>query len=136
MSNPLIKVRGFHLDMYGHVNHARYLEFLEEARWALLEQQLDIRWWTDQGLGFAVVNLNVRYRQPAQLGDTLEVRSRMSRLGSSSGVISQEIFLEGTTQQVVTAEVTFVVIDIGKGKPVRLAGDLREALMRVADMTP
>jgi len=136
MPNPLIKVRGFHLDMYGHVNHARYLEFLEEGRWALLEQQQDIRWWTDQGLGFAVVTINVNYRYPAQLGDTLEVRSRMSRLGSSSGVISQEILLAGTTQQVVTAEVTFVVIDIGKGKPVRLAGDLREALRRVSDLAP
>ena len=27
-----IKVRGFHLDVYQHVNNARYLEFLEEAR--------------------------------------------------------------------------------------------------------
>jgi len=24
-----IKVRGFHTDMFGHVNNARYLEFLE-----------------------------------------------------------------------------------------------------------
>ncbi len=28
-----IKVRGYHLDVYQHVNNARYLEFLEEARW-------------------------------------------------------------------------------------------------------
>ncbi|XLM23374.1 thioesterase, partial [Chromobacterium piscinae] len=28
-----IKVRGYHLDLFGHVNNARYLEFLEEARW-------------------------------------------------------------------------------------------------------
>lgn len=27
-----IKVRGYHLDVYQHVNNARYLEFLEEAR--------------------------------------------------------------------------------------------------------
>ena len=28
-----IKVRGYHLDVYQHVNNARYTEFLEEARW-------------------------------------------------------------------------------------------------------
>lgn len=28
-----IKVRGYHLDVYQHVNNARYPEFLEEARW-------------------------------------------------------------------------------------------------------
>ena len=27
-----MKVRGFHEDRFGHVNHARYLEFLEEGR--------------------------------------------------------------------------------------------------------
>ena len=32
-----IKVRGYHLDVYQHVNNARYLEFLEEARWDGLE---------------------------------------------------------------------------------------------------
>jgi len=32
-----IKVRGYHLDFYQHVNNARYLEFLEEARWEWLE---------------------------------------------------------------------------------------------------
>lgn len=26
-----IKVRGYHLDLFRHVNNARYLEFLEEA---------------------------------------------------------------------------------------------------------
>lgn len=25
-----IKVRGYHIDLYSHVNNARYLEFLEE----------------------------------------------------------------------------------------------------------
>ena len=31
-----IKVRGFHLDVYQHVNNARYLEFLES------EDKLDV----------------------------------------------------------------------------------------------
>lgn len=38
----LIKVRGYHLDIYQHVNNARYLEFLEEGRWAAFEKNLDI----------------------------------------------------------------------------------------------
>ncbi len=38
----LIKVRGYHLDIYQHVNNARYLEFLEEARWSYLEDSGDV----------------------------------------------------------------------------------------------
>jgi len=34
MHTTQIKVRGYHCDFYGHVNNARFLEFLEEARWS------------------------------------------------------------------------------------------------------
>ena len=32
-----IKVRGFHIDVYQHVNNGRYMEFLEEARWEFMD---------------------------------------------------------------------------------------------------
>ncbi len=32
-----LTVRNYHLDGYGHVNNARYLEFLEEARWTFFK---------------------------------------------------------------------------------------------------
>lgn len=38
-----LTVRNYHLDGYGHVNNARYLEFLEEARWAFLKTRTDAR---------------------------------------------------------------------------------------------
>ena len=45
MSATRIPVRGYHLDVYGHVNNARYLEFLEEARWAYFGEHADLNWW-------------------------------------------------------------------------------------------
>lgn len=36
ISSVALRVRGYHLDGYGHVNNARYLEFMEEGRWAFL----------------------------------------------------------------------------------------------------
>ncbi|BBI61564.1 hypothetical protein HSBAA_28700 [Vreelandella sulfidaeris] len=33
LSRVQLRVRGYHLDGYGHVNNARYLEFMEEGRW-------------------------------------------------------------------------------------------------------
>lgn len=37
-----IKIRGYHTDSYQHVNNARYLEFLEEARWQIVEEFMEI----------------------------------------------------------------------------------------------
>ena len=53
-----IKVRGYHIDLYGHVNNARYLEFLEEARWAMLDDTVDREKWHTAGYGLSVVNIN------------------------------------------------------------------------------
>ena len=58
-----IKVRGYHLDLYRHVNNARYLEFLEEARWSFLESKGNIDYLHERGYTFALVNININYRR-------------------------------------------------------------------------
>lgn len=58
-----IKVRGYHLDVYQHVNNARYLEFLEEARWDGLENSDSFQWMTARNIAFVVVNININYRR-------------------------------------------------------------------------
>ena len=32
-----IKIRGYHVDVFGVVNHAWFVQFFEEARWAYLD---------------------------------------------------------------------------------------------------
>jgi len=124
-SSVEIKVRGYHLDLYGHVNNARYLEFLEEARWAAFEDRFDLKEWQQRGLSFFVVNINISYRRPATLGELLEVRTRLSHIGNKSGVLRQEIVLKGTDTAVTDADVTFVIADARTGKAIPLEGKLR-----------
>ena len=123
-----IKIRGYHLDLYGHVNNARYLEFLEEARWEFLEQQVDLSEFTGSGLGLAVVNININYRRGAYMGEEIEVITFLARLNSRSAVIHQEVVLKGTETRVADADVTFVVTDQKAKKAVALEGELRAAL--------
>jgi hypothetical protein len=59
-----IKVRGYHLDGYGHVHHPRYLEFLEEAAWRCIEKYGSIEFLVNNRLGFVIVNINIA--TPAQ----------------------------------------------------------------------
>lgn len=123
-----IKIRGYHLDLYGHVNNARYLEFLEEARWDFLEHQVDITEFTGSGLGLAVVNININYRRGAYVGEEIEVVTSLAKLGNKSAVIHQDVVLKGTETLVADADVTFVVTDQKAQKAVALEGSLREIL--------
>ncbi|WP_180342823.1 thioesterase family protein, partial [Aeromonas veronii] len=59
-----IKVRGFHIDVYQHVNNARYLEFLEQARWEWLDGEEAFQWMSRNHIAFIVVNINISYRKP------------------------------------------------------------------------
>jgi thioesterase-3 len=123
-----IKVRGYHLDMYGHVNNARYLEFLEEARWALMEEQPAVAGLHARGLSFVVVNINIDYRRPATNGDELTIASRLAHVGNRSMAFEQVVTLAGTDEVVAQARVTFVLVDSASGRPVVIDDELRTAL--------
>lgn len=126
-----IKVRGYHLDVYQHVNNARYLEFLEEARWQWLEEVEAFHWLLEQKLAFVVVNININYRRPAVLGDVLAIESEITQLNGRSGIIAQRVMLAGQETVVADAALTFVCIDLRTQKAVALEGELRERLMRL-----
>lgn len=115
-----IKVRGYHLDVYGHVNNTRYLEFLEEARWAIKEKYFDFPETHNKGFGFVIVNTTINYRNPAELGDTLEIRTHLLKIGGKSAAFRHEIYLAGTEKLIADADVTFVIIDRKSGKAVKL----------------
>lgn len=123
-----IKVRGFHLDVYQHVNNARYLEFLEEARWDGLENSDSFQWMIAHHIAFVVVNININYRRPAVLSDLLTITSQVQQLNGKSGVLNQTITLEPEGQVVADALITFVCIDLKTQKALPLEGELREKL--------
>jgi len=123
-----IKVRGYHLDVYQHVNNARYLEFLEEARWDGLENSESFRWLTAHNIAFVVANININYRRPAVLGDRLTVTSKVQQLNGKSGELSQILTLDPEGQVVADALITFVCIDLKTQKALPLEGELREKL--------
>lgn len=122
-----LTVRGYHLDLFGHVNNARYLEFLEEGRWAWFEQHTDLARALGGTESMVMVRLEIDYRYPAGMGDRLVIHSRMGDIRTRSAVIHQEIKLAATGQPVVDANITVVVVD-ANGKAVPIDGAYRAFL--------
>lgn len=126
-----IIVRGYHVDIYGHVNNARYLEFLEEGRWSLLEANIDLQNWAARGLVFMVVNINVNYRKAVGPGERLVVTTYLEKLRTRSAVFKQEIRVKESGEIAADALVTFVVA--GKdGKLMPMQGEVGEELKKLA----
>ena len=113
-----IKVRGYHL------------EFLEEARWRMIEGFTSLQQWKEKGLAWVVVKITINYRRGAVLDDVLNIVSEMQHVGGRSAVIHQEVLRgEGdAVERVADADVTFVIVDMATGKAVAIEGEIRDAL--------
>jgi len=128
MTTTQIKVRGYHEDRFGHVNNARYLEFLEEARWAHLEERgLDTAFFKAHGIFPVVVRLSISYRRPASAGDVLHVSADVASAGRRKIVIAQQAYFASSDEVCVEAELTVVFLDEETGRPVPLSNEILRA---------
>lgn len=121
----MITVRGFHCDLYRHVNNARYLEFLEEARWEFVAQSPQLATLESKGLGFVVAAITIEYKRPVGLGEVVEIRSAMAGIEAKRAVMHQEVYNQGTGKLVADARVSFAIIDLSTGRAVRLTDEMR-----------
>ena len=80
-----IAVRYSDLDAQGHLNHARYFSFMEEARFKYL---VAVGLWTDttdfNAVGQIVAEAACSYKRPVFIGQTVDVAVRVARLGNKS----------------------------------------------------
>jgi len=99
-------------DAQGLVYHASYLRFFERARSEILDSMgYPMRDIAGGSHRFVVYEMKIRYRQPARLGDRLEIRSQVQRSSGYRITFRQEAALAGETQPLVTAEVEVVSLD-------------------------
>lgn len=132
MHQTHIRVRGYHLDVFQHVNNARYLEFLEEARWSYFEDTGLTPLFMEGDLAMAVVNININYRRAALLGDDLLIRTRFETVNERHAVIAQEVVFRDSGKVAADATVVFVAVDKRSNRAVAFGGAMKDALDALA----
>lgn len=109
-------------DAYGIVYYANYLKFMERARSDMIravgvDQAAELR---QSGSAYAVVEVDIRYRRPAKLGDDLQVISAVDQVRASSVHIQQRV-MRGP-ELLTDASVTAAFLD-NSGRPRRQPGE-------------
>ena len=105
-------------DAYGIVYYANYLKFMERGRSDFIravgvDQAAELR---ATGSAYVVVEVDIRYKKPARLGDDLVVISTVEEIRASSVLIHQRV-MRGE-EQLTDARVTAAFLD-GQGRPRR-----------------
>ncbi|MDB4161377.1 acyl-CoA thioesterase [Bacteroidia bacterium] len=117
MNGTTLQIRGYHCDAYGHVNNARYLELLEEARWTFLEPALKEKFFDTRNLLFVVVNINISYKKPLVPAQVVDIEITNVTYKNKSMVVRQIISDKRTRELASEAMVTFVLLNSQTGKP-------------------
>ena len=118
-------------DAYGIVYYANYLKFMERARSDMLravgvDQADELK---RSGSAYAVVEVDIRYKRPARLGDDLLVVSTVDQVRASSVHIQQRVMRR---QELLTdARLTAAFLD-GEGRPRRQPKEWVEKFKAIA----
>lgn len=121
-----VQIHNYHLDGYGHVNNARYLEFLEAARWDYF-QQLGWRAILRQ-LQLVVVHVDIAYRRAATHDDILLIDTKMVSVQARQLILQQNLRLSGSLKTVAQAKVTLMPTQ--NGRAFRLPENLLDELKK------
>ncbi|MGW2661624.1 acyl-CoA thioesterase [Nocardia tengchongensis] len=125
-----ITVRGYELDINGHLNQAVYLQYAEHARWELLQAAgLPGDKMVAAGIGPVVLEQTIKYQRELHLGDEVTVSCEFEFTGGKIFRMRQQIVkLDGT----VSAEIVAVsgLLDLTARK---LIADPGAALRAAAD---
>ena len=123
-----------HLDTFGHVNNAVYLQIFEQARWDLITRRgYGIEKIKESGLGPVILEANVKFRREVKNRTHIVVRTTPLEYRGFMGQLRQRVYKKATGDQKeeMACEAIFTVAlwDTDKRKLVKPTPEWAHALM-------
>ena len=113
-------VRFRDLDSLAHMNNAVYATFLEQARIAFLSQ------YDAQVENMILARLEIDFRSPAELGETIEIAVTPTRIGTKS--FDLEYVMRAGERVVAEAKTVLVAYDYDRARSVEIPQAWKERL--------
>ena len=104
-----IEVRFADIDAFGHVNNAKYLTYIEQARVKYFNDIVDWTYdWSKEGV--IVARAEIDFVIPIQFGDKITAWTRCSRLGNKSFDLQYQIMKYKEGEETLMADCTTVMV--------------------------
>ena len=121
-------------DPLGHVNNARYLTYLEEARIVLWRRQagLELRESVANGggEGFILARMEIDFLAPAHDGDVLEITLTLDAVGRKSMTFGYQMVDVTTGEAVASARSVVVWYDYAANKSIELSEEKKSVFSK------
>ena len=124
-----VEVRFADVDAMHHVNNAVTVSYLEVARVKLWRERFGLRGGAAD-FPFVVARIEIDYRRPIELGDTVEVGIAVTHVGRTSFTFAYRVEASGgLAAEAVSVQVAY---DYARRAPMPVPGELRRLLASVA----
>ncbi len=105
-----------HLDSFGHMNNARYLELFEQARWDLItERGFGIDVMRERQMGPTILGVEMKFLKELAPRETVVIRTELASYERKVGKIRQ-VMVKANGEVACEAIFTFGLFDIVKRK--------------------
>lgn len=122
------KVPLYEVDLGGGVYHGNYYHFFESAREAMLEEiGFPYTKMMEKENHLAVAEAKCKYRIPLQYNDSIEIRSKFTKISSRSIHVSQEIWKLDINKPATILDLILICIN-NQGRAVILPEGLKKAI--------
>jgi thioesterase-3 len=96
-----------HLDTFGHVNNATYLQILEEARWEFITARgFGLKQIKESGLGPTILECNIKFMKELRLRQNVTIETQTQSTKGKIALLTQWIYNE---QRDLCCEATFTI---------------------------
>lgn len=105
-----IRVRGYEMDSFGHVNNAVYLSYLEQARWEILRSRNLFDYFKDSAVFLVVTDADLHYSREIKVFDEIIISTDLKRQPPYL-VFRQVIRMAGSGDVVMRGTIRTLLVD-------------------------
>ncbi len=122
------RVRHYECDAYGHLNHAHYLRYMQEAAFdASAAAGYDLARYEVMGQSWLIRETDVEYLHPLRYGDSVQIKTWVVDFRRVRSLRAYEFRLASSGELVARAHTDWVFLDTPTGRPVAIPPEMKAA---------
>ena len=107
------------IDELGHMNYLKYVKHFEIARFEWFTKVgINFDYMLEKKLGLVLLKFDTEYLKEVRLGDTVEIHTKLLKIGTKSFTIEQIMYHEGTVSSKTTIIMTIMDLQTRRAIPV------------------
>jgi YbgC/YbaW family acyl-CoA thioester hydrolase len=123
-----IKVRPDDIDMNNHVHNTKYLDYVQTARFEQMRNfyKMPMEEYHTKGLNWVASLAHIEYKRALKLNEIAIVKTQMGEVNGAQVTVNFWIENKATKKSVAEGYITYTLISIDSGRPVRIPEDVIE----------